>query len=44
MKIIKKGNVYKKGNWFKRNADMLFTLLCVILGIFFFIFAYLIGV
>ena len=32
MKIIKKGNVYRKASWFKENEKELYTLGCIIVG------------
>ena len=32
MKIIKKGNVYRKVSWFKENEKEIYTLGCIIVG------------
>lgn len=37
MKIIKKGNVYKKSSWIKENEDDLLIIGCVIVGFFCFV-------
>ena len=42
MKIIKKGNVYKKANWFKQNECDLYLFGSVVIGFFCFVFAVLI--
>ena len=42
MKIVKKGNVYRKASWFKENEKELYTLGCIITGFLCFIVAVLI--
>ncbi len=42
MKIIKKGNVYKKASWFKENEEEIFIVACVVVGFFCFVVAMLI--
>ena len=42
MKLIKKGNVYRKPSWFKRNEKDIYTLGCIIVGFLCFILAILI--
>lgn len=42
MKIIKKGNIYRKAGWFKENEKELYILGCIILGFFCFVLAMLI--
>ena len=42
MKIVKKGNVYKKASWFKENEKELYTLGCIIAGFLCFVVAMLI--
>lgn len=42
MKIIKKGNVYKKAGWFKENEKEIYTLGCIIVGFLCFVVAMLI--
>lgn len=42
MKIIQKGNVYRKVDWFKENEKELYTLGCIIVGFLCFILAVLI--
>lgn len=42
MKVIKKGNIYRKANWFKRNEKEIYTILSSILGLIAFILACLI--
>lgn len=37
MKIIKKGNVYKKASWFKEHEEEVYKIGCVILGFFCFV-------
>lgn len=33
MKIIKKGNTYRKASWFKEHEEEVYILGCIILGI-----------
>lgn len=42
MKVIKKGNVYRKANWFKQNEKEIYSFGCVILGLICYILACLI--
>ena len=42
MKIIKKGNVYKKASWFKENEEEIYIVGCVIVGFLCFVVAVLI--
>ena len=42
MKIIKKGNVYKKAGWFKENEEEILTVACIVVGFFCFVVAMLI--
>lgn len=42
MKIIKKGNVYRKAGWFKENEKELYIMIAVILGFIDFILLMLI--
>lgn len=42
MKIIKKGNIYKKAGWFKENEREIYLVGCVIAGLLCFILAILI--
>ena len=42
MKIIKKGNVYKRANWFQENEEKIYILGCIIVGFFCFFLAILI--
>jgi len=42
MKVIKKGNKYKKAGWFKEHEDNLFILGCAISGFLCLVFAILI--
>ena len=37
MKVIKKGNVYKRVNWFKEHEKEIYTFGCVIAGFFCFV-------
>lgn len=39
MKIIKKGNVYRRAGWWKENEEEIYTLGCVIVGFFCFVLA-----
>ena len=32
MKIIKKGNIYKKANWFQENEQDIYIVLCTIVA------------
>lgn len=42
MKVIKKGNIYRKANWFKRNEKEIYIILCTVLFIIDFILVCLI--
>lgn len=42
MKIIKKGNVYRKVGWFKENEQDIYIMACVIVGFLCFVLAVLI--
>lgn len=42
MKIIKKGNVYRKAGWFKENEKEIYTLGCIIVGFLCFVVTMLI--
>ena len=44
MKIIKKGNVYKKANWFKENEFGIYVFGCIVVGFLCVVLAILIGV
>ena len=37
MKIIKKGNVYKKAGWFKEHECDIYLVACTIIGFFCFV-------
>lgn len=39
MKIIKKGNVYRKASWFKENEKEIYILGCIIVGFLCFVVA-----
>lgn len=39
MRIIKKGNVYKKATWFKEHEDDIYTISCIIIGFLCFVVA-----
>ena len=39
MKIIKKGNIYKKVSWFKEHEDEILFVGCIIVGFFCFVVA-----
>lgn len=39
MKIIKKGNIYRKANWFDENEYELYVIGCAIVGFFCFVLA-----
>lgn len=39
MKIIKKGNVYRKAGWFKENEYEIYVIGCVIIGFLCFVVA-----
>lgn len=42
MKIIKKGNVYRKASWFKENEKEIYTLGCIVVGFLCFVVVMLI--
>ena len=42
MKIIKKGNIYRKANWFNENEEEIYIVLSAIVGFFCFVLAMLI--
>ena len=42
MKIIKKGNVYRKAGWFKENEKEIYIVGCAIVAFFCFVVAILI--
>lgn len=42
MKIIKKGNVYKRGGWFKEHEKEVYVIGCIIVGYLCFVLAVLI--
>ena len=39
MKIIKKGNVYKRGSWLKEHEKDIYTIGCIIIGFLCFVVA-----
>ena len=39
MKIIKKGNIYRKACWFKENEKEIYILGCIIVGFLCFVVA-----
>ena len=39
MKIIQKGNVYKKVGWFKENEKEIYILGCIVVGFLCFVLA-----
>lgn len=43
MKIIRKGNVYRKSNWLEEHKDTIYYALTVVLCLALFCFASLIG-
>lgn len=42
MKVIKKGNIYRKANWFKQNEKEIYIIFCAVLFVIDFILACLI--
>lgn len=39
MKIIKRGNVYRKANWFQQNEYEIYVIGCTVVGFFCFVVA-----
>jgi hypothetical protein len=42
MKIIKKGDIYKKAGWFKENEERIYIVACAIVAFLCFVLAVLI--
>lgn len=39
MRVVKKGNVYRKAGWFREHEKEIFTLLCIAAGFAVFVMA-----
>lgn len=42
IKLVKKGNIYKRESWFKQNEKEIYIVLCTIVGFWCFVLAMLI--